>query len=292
MLCSMTGYGRAQQIRNGRDITMELRSVNNRYLDLSIKLPRLYTFAEEAIRTRLQGRLNRGKVDVYVTIRDAGAEQSQISLNRSVLEGYLTAMREMVRDYGVQDDISAAALSRFSDVFTVEKAEEDEQQVKTDLLAVLDQALDAFVAMRQREGAALEKDLTAKCGTVLDLVDQVAQRSPATVAEYRTKLYDKMQEVLQSATIDESRILTEAAIYADKVAVDEEITRLKSHVDQMRSMLSAGGSVGRKLDFLMQEMNREANTIGSKGNDVAIARIVVDLKAELEKMREQIQNLE
>ena len=292
MLCSMTGYGRAQQILNGRDITIELRSVNNRYLDLSIKLPRLYTFAEEAVRTRLQGRLNRGKVDVYVTIRDAGAEKSQISLNRSVLEGYLTAMQEMVRDYSVQDDISAAALSRFSDVFTVEKAEEDEQQVKTDLLAVLDQALDAFVAMRQREGAALEKDLKAKCDTALELVDQVAQRSPATVAEYRSKLYDKMQEVLQSATIDESRILTEAAIYADKVAVDEEITRLKSHVDQMRSMLSTGGSVGRKLDFLMQEMNREANTIGSKGNDVTIARIVVDLKAELEKMREQIQNLE
>ena len=292
MLCSMTGYGRAQQILNGRDITIELRSVNNRYLDLSIKLPRLYTFAEEAVRSRVQSRLNRGKVDIYVTIRDAGAEKSQISLNRPVLEGYLAAMREMVRDYGVQDDISAAALSRFSDVFTVEKAEEDEQQVKTDLLTVLDQALDAFVAMRQREGAALERDLTAKCDTVLDLVAQVAERSPATVAEYRARLYDKMQEVLSSATIDESRILTEAAIYADKVAVDEEITRLRSHVDQMRSMLSGGGSVGRKLDFLMQEMNREANTIGSKGNDVTLARIVVDLKAELEKMREQIQNLE
>ena len=292
MLCSMTGYGRAQQILNGRDITIELRSVNNRYLDLNIKLPRLYTFAEEAVRGRLQSRLARGKVDVYVTIRDAGVANSRVSLNRSVLEGYLAAMRQMVADYGVTDDISAASLSRFSDVFTVEKAEEDEQQLKTDLLAVLDEALDAFVAMRQREGQALGRDLEAKCGAVLDLVAQVEVRSPATVAEYRARLYDKMQEVLASATVDESRILTEAAIYADKVAVDEEITRLKSHVDQMRGMLSGGGSVGRKLDFLMQEMNREANTIGSKAGDVDIARIVVDLKAELEKMREQIQNLE
>ena len=292
MLYSMTGFGRAQEIRSGREITVELKSVNNRYLDLNIKLPRLFSYAEEAIRTRLQSRLARGKVDVYVTIRDAGAQSEIISLNRPVLEGYLAAMKQMAADYPVTDDISVSVLSRFSDVFTVEKAQEDEEQMLSDLLAVVDTAVDAFVAMRQREGEALGRDLLDKCENVLGFVARVEERSPQTVAEYRAKLLAKMQEVLSSASIDESRILTEAAIYADKVAVDEETTRLRSHVDQMRSMLDAGGQVGRKLDFLMQEMNREANTIGSKCSDVAIAGVVVDLKAELEKMREQIQNLE
>ncbi len=292
MPSSMTGYGRAQNIINGREITIELRSVNNRYLDANIRLPRVYGFAEEALRTRLQSRIARGKVDVYVTIRDVGTQNTSVTLNRGVLEGYLTAMRQMIDEYGVADDITVGTLSRFSDIFTVEKAQEDEQQLKNDILRAVDEALDAFCAMREKEGGALCADLLAKCDTVLRLVARVEERSPQTVAEYRQRLLDKMNEVLAGAGVDEARILTEAAIYADKVAVDEEITRLRSHVDQMRGMLREGGAIGRKLDFLMQEMNREANTIGSKAGDAAIARLVVDLKAELEKMREQIQNLE
>ena len=292
MLQSMTGYGRAREIRNGREITIEIKSVNNRYLDANIKLPRLYGYAEEALRSRVQARVGRGKLDLYVTVRDVDAQSSVVVLNRPVLEGYLSAMRSMVAEYGVADDISASVLSAFQDVFTVEKEVADEEQVRDDLLAVLDTAIDAFLEMRVREGEALGRDLLEKSENVLAMVSEVETRSPAAVAEYRARLLKKLQDVLENTSVDESRILTEAAIYADKTAVDEETTRLRSHVDQMRSMLTEGGQVGRKLDFLMQEMNREANTIGSKGNDVALARLVVDLKAELEKIREQIQNLE
>ena len=292
MIYSMTGYGRAVETRSGREITVELRSVNNRYLDCTVKLPRAFAFAEDAIKKRVKESVSRGKVDVYVSVGAETAADLQISLNRPVLEGYLQAMKEVARDYDVVDDISVTALTRLPDVFTVEKAQTDEAQVLADLLAVTDQALDAYNRMRQTEGAAMEQDLRNRAATILDLVAKVEARSPITVSEYRSRLEAKMQEVLSSTTIDESRILTEAAIFADKIAVDEETVRLRSHLAQLETMLTTGGAIGRKLDFLMQEMNREANTIGSKGNDLEQARTVVEIKAELEKIREQMQNIE
>ena len=292
MIKSMTGYGRAVETVNGREFTVELRSVNNRYLDCTVKLPRILTFAEEAVKQAVKASISRGKVDVFVSVKSENGSEAQVSLNRGVLEGYLTAMRRMVAEYGVADDISAAALARMPEVFTVDKPELDEQQLQTDLMTVVQKALTGFDAMRTTEGAALDADLRGRGQTILELVTQVEQGSPQTVADYRARLENKMKEVLASTTIDESRILTEAAIFADKVAVDEETVRLRSHLQQMNSMLSGGGAVGRKLDFLLQEMNREANTIGSKCSDVRLARIVVDIKAELEKIREQTQNIE
>ncbi len=289
---SMTGYGRAVEMVNGREFTVEVRSVNNRYLDCTVKLPRTVSFAEDAVKQAVKASLSRGKVDVFVSLRAEQEEAAQVSLNRKVLEGYLGAMRQMVTDYGVRDDISAAALSRLPEVFTVEKPDVDEAQLQADLLTVLDHALTQYDAMRSTEGRALEADLRGRGETILTLVSQVEQGSGRTVTDYRTRLEAKMREVLENTAIDEARILTEAAIFADKVAVDEETVRLRSHLDQMNTMLTAGGPVGRKLDFLLQEMNREANTIGSKCSDVQLTRIVVDIKAELEKIREQTQNLE
>ena len=292
MVKSMTGYGRAVEMVNGREFTVEVRSVNNRYLDCTVKLPRTVSFAEDAVKQAVKASLSRGKVDVFVSLRAEQEETAQVSLNRKVLEGYLGAMRQMVTDYGVRDDISAAALSRLPEVFTVEKPDVDEAQLQADLLTVLDHALTQYDAMRSTEGRALEADLRGRGETILTLVSQVEQGSGRTVTDYRTRLEAKMREVLENTAIDEARILTEAAIFADKVAVDEETVRLRSHLDQMNTMLTAGGPVGRKLDFLLQEMNREANTIGSKCSDVQLTRIVVDIKAELEKIREQTQNLE
>lgn len=292
MIKSMTGYGRAVETRNGREISVEIRSVNNRYLDCGIKLPRLYSFAEESIKQAVKASISRGKVDVFVSIANCGTSAVQISLNRPVLEGYLEAMRTIVSDYGVVDDISVSSLTKMPDLFVVEKADTDEEQVTEDLLAVVGSALEAFDAMRTREGVALEQDLRSRAQTILGLTEQVEQRSPVTLAEYRARLTAKMQEVLENQNIDESRILAEAAIYADKIAVDEETVRLRSHLSQLDAMLSGGGAIGRKLDFLLQEMNREANTIGSKGNDLEQARTVVEIKAELEKIREQTQNIE
>lgn len=292
MVKSMTGYGRAVETVNGREFTVEVRSVNNRYLDCTVKLPRTVSFAEDAVKQAVKVSLSRGKVDVFVSLRAEQEEAAQVSLNRKVLEGYLGAMRQMVTDYGVRDDISAAALSRLPEVFTVEKPDVDEAQLQADLLTVLDHALTQYDAMRSTEGRALEADLRGRGETILTLVSQVEQGSGRTVTDYRTRLEAKMREVLENTAIDEARILTEAAIFADKVAVDEETVRLRSHLDQMNTMLTAGGPVGRKLDFLLQEMNREANTIGSKCSDVQLTRIVVDIKAELEKIREQTQNLE
>ena len=292
MVKSMTGYGRAVETVNGREFTVEVRSVNNRYLDCTVKLPRTVSFAEDAVKQAVKASLSRGKVDVFVSLRAEQEEAAQVSLNRKVLEGYLGAMRQMVTDYGVRDDISAAALSRLPEVFTVEKPDVDEAQLQADLLTVLDHALTQYDAMRSTEGRALEADLRGRGETILTLVSQVEQGSGRTVTDYRTRLEAKMREVLENTAIDEARILTEAAIFADKVAVDEETVRLRSHLDQMNTMLTAGGPVGRKLDFLLQEMNREANTIGSKCSDVHLTRIVVDIKAELDKIREQTQNLE
>ena len=292
MIKSMTGYGRAVETVNGREFTVELRSVNNRYLDCSVRLPRLLSFAEDAVKQAVKASVSRGKVDVFISLRSEAEDDVQVNLNRGVLEGYLAAMRQMVTEFGVQDDISVSTVSRLPDVFTVEKKEVDEDQLLSDLLQAVSKALEGYDAMRTREGAALDADLRSRGETILSLVSQVEQGNGQTVADYRARLENKLREVLENTNIDESRILTEAAIFADKVAVDEETVRLRSHLQQMNSMLDGGGAIGRKLDFLLQEMNREANTIGSKCTDVKLARIVVDIKAELEKIREQTQNIE
>ena len=292
LIKSMTGYGRAVETVNGREFTVELRSVNNRYLDCTVRLPRLLSFGEDAVKQAVMASVSRGKVDVFVTVRAEGCDEVEVSLNKPVLEGYLAAMRQMVTEFGVADDISVSALSRLPDVFTVEKPELDEEQLLADLMWVVEKALAGYDAMRCAEGAAMDKDLRGRGQTILELVAQVEQGNARTVVDYRARLEAKLREVLANTAIDESRILTEAAIFADKVAVDEETVRLRSHLQQMNAMLDGGGAIGRKLDFLLQEMNREANTIGSKCTDVRLARIVVDIKAELEKIREQTQNIE
>ena len=292
MIKSMTGYGRAVETVNGREFTVELRSVNNRYLDCTVKLPRTLNYAEDAVKQAVKASVSRGKVDVFISMKAETGEDVKISLNEAVLSGYLDAMRQMVDKFPVTDDISVSTVSRLPDVFSIERPEVDEEQLLKDLLSVVAKALEGYDAMRRTEGAAMEQDLRSRSNTILELVAQVEQGNVQTVIDYRTRLETKLQEVLSNTTIDESRILTEAAIFADKVAVDEETVRLRSHLQQMETMLTAGGAMGRKLDFLLQEMNRETNTIGSKCTDVRLARIVVDIKAELEKIREQTQNIE
>ena len=292
LIKSMTGYGRAVETVNGREFTVELRSVNNRYLDCSVRLPRILSFAEDAVKQAVKASVSRGKVDVFITLRTEGGDEVQVNLNEAVLRGYLDAMHRMVEQFGVKDDISTSAVSRLPEVFVIEKPQVDEEQLLADLMTVVSKALESYDAMRCTEGQALDRDLRSRGQTILELVAQVEQGNAQTVVDYRARLEAKLQEVLANTAIDESRILTEAAIFADKVAVDEETVRLRSHLEQMNTMLSAGGAVGRKLDFLLQEMNREANTIGSKCTDVKLARIVVDIKAELEKIREQTQNIE
>ena len=292
MIKSMTGYGRAVETVNDREFTVELRSVNNRYLDCSVRLPRILSFGEDAVKQAVKASVSRGKVDVFITVRSEGGDEAQVTLNKAVLQGYLDAMRQMVDEFGVRDDIQVSTVSRLPEVFQIEKPQVDEEQLLSDLMGVVSKALEGYDAMRCTEGKALEQDLRSRGDTILELVGQVEQGNAQTVSDYRARLENKLKEVLENTNIDESRILTEAAIFADKVAVDEETVRLRSHLKQMNSMLSAGGAVGRKLDFLLQEMNREANTIGSKCTDVALARIVVDIKAELEKIREQTQNIE
>ena len=293
MIKSMTGYGRARETRNSRDITVEVRAVNNRYLDCTVKMPRLYIFAEDALKQRVQKAVSRGKVDVFVTVDASAADVTQVAVNRELAAQYAAALRELAEVCGAEGyKVTPEALARFADVLTATKADEDLETVSADLCAVLDQALAAFNEMRAVEGAKLAEDIGNRLNVIEDCTAKVEARSPETVAEYRAKLTARMQEALQSVTIDPQRILTEAAIYADKVAVDEETVRLRSHVAQLRTMLESSAPMGRKMDFLIQEVNRESNTIGSKCGDVSIAQVVVDLKAEVEKMREQVQNIE
>ncbi len=294
MVKSMTGYGRAKQTLNGRDITVEVRSVNNRYLDTSVKLPRAYVFTEDAIKRRVQSAISRGKVDVFVTIDTIGTDTAVVTVNEPLARSYLAALQKIEALSGgtLTAGYSAVDVARFLDVLTVTKAEEDLESVQADICAVTDEALVAYNAMRAVEGEKLATDIGSRLTTIETLTEKVEERSPETVREYREKLTARMQEVLQSTTIEESRILTEAAIFADKIAVDEETVRLRSHVSQLRGMLVSDEPMGRKMDFLIQEVNRESNTVGSKCNDVEIARIVVELKAEVEKIREQVQNIE
>lgn len=289
---SMTGYGNATQVLSNREITAEIRSVNNRYFDCNVKLPRAYAFAEEAIKQAVKQSVSRGKIDVYLTITAQEDSNVTISVNRPVLEGYLNAFREISAAYSIPDNTTIQSISRLPDVFFVEKGAEDEERVLEELLFVVNQALTKYNAMRQAEGEALVRDLTAKADGILAMVAEVEKRMPEMVTSYRERLFAKMKETLENSTIDEGRILQEAAIYADRVAVDEETVRLRSHIAQMKQLFGESIPVGRKLDFLIQEMNRETNTIGSKCNDLALTQIVVDIKAELEKIREQVQNLE
>lgn len=288
----MTGYGRGEGLLHDRSITVELRSVNNRYLDSSVKIPRSFVFAEEKLKTRIQEHISRGKVDVFVSIDSSAAEKVAVRLNTPVADGYYAALTAMRDQYNLQDDISVSLLSRFPDVFVVEKEQADLETVANDISEILELAMLDFNAMREREGAKLANDILARGARIAELLELVEKRSPETVSEYRSKLQRRMSEVLESTTIEESRILTEAAIFADKTAVDEETVRLRSHLTQLEEILQSGGIVGRKLDFLIQEFNREANTIGSKCGDVEITRTVLEIKGEIEKIREQVQNIE
>ena len=295
MVKSMTGYGRGERsFDDGVQLTVELRSVNNRYLDCTVKMPRAYIFAEDAMKAGIQGAVGRGKVDVFVTITRSGGDDVVVTVNEELARSYIDALYQLY-DLGggkIRREYDPTALARFPDVLTVEKREEDLDEMKGRLLTVLALALADFNSMREREGERLTADILGRADAIERLLGEVEERSPQTVVDYRARLESKMREVLQNTQIDEGRLLTEAAIFADKVAVDEETVRLHSHLGQLRELLATGGAVGRKLDFLIQEFNREANTIGSKCSDLEISRLVVDMKAEIEKIREQVQNLE
>ena len=292
MVRSMTGYGRGEAVLRGRSIVVEVRSVNNRYLDCNIKMPRAYIFAEDAMKSRIQSSISRGKVDIFVTMDSTGADAVTVKVNHSVAAGYVKSLQELKDTYHLWGLPDLSLIAHFSDVLQTEKAPENVEEVAADICSVLDQALTDYAVMREREGERLSADILSRADTIEALITQVEDRSPKTVTEYRARLETKMREVLQNQQLDESRILTEAAIFADKVAVDEETVRLRSHLSQLRTMLKQGGPIGRKLDFLIQEFNREANTIGSKCNDLEISRHVIDIKAEIEKIREQVQNIE
>ena len=292
MIKSMTGYGGAKGSSGKLAITVEIRSVNNRFLDCTVRLPRVYTSLEDSIKSQIQKAISRGKVDVFITIDASKADDVVVSVNEPVADAYINAMKFLADKYGIENDATAVTLARMQDVLFVEKKEADVDVLGADIYHILSEALDDFNLMRCREGEKLFKDISARAEEVERLTHLAEERSPKTVSEYREKLTQRMRDVLESTHIDESRILTEAAIFADKVAVNEETVRLLSHISQLRQMLHSKEPVGRKLDFLIQEFNREANTLGSKGNDLEMSRIVVDMKAEIEKIREQVQNVE
>ncbi len=292
MIKSMTGYGGARGVSGKLEITVEVRSVNNRFLDCSIKLPRVYTCLEDGIKARVQKAISRGKVDVFITIDASKADDVFIEVNEPVADAYMAALEKLSQKYGVPNDATAVSLARMQDVLVITKAETDVERLGADIDGILARALEDFNDMRAREGEKLRRDIASRADGIERLVGLAEERSPQTVEEYRQRLEARLREVLENNAVDETRIVTEAAIFADKTAVAEETVRLRSHLSQLRDMLQSSEPVGRKLDFLVQEFNREANTIGSKSNDVRMARIVVDLKSEIEKIREQIQNVE
>lgn len=288
----MTGYGRAQKLVDGMDITVEIKSVNHRYFEFSSRLPRNYSFLDEKLKSFFNSALARGKMECYVQIEAVEEPDTLISLNHSLVKGYLDAYKELADTYGIENDIKVSNISRVSDIFMVRKQAADEDRIWAAVSEVAKAALDGFVAMREREGARLRDDVLSRLDEIISNVEFIEKRSPETVAEYNEKLLGRLREMLGDAHIDEQRILTEAAIFADKIAVAEETVRLRSHISQLRSFLDSSEAIGKKMDFLVQELNREANTIGSKAQDVEIARRVVAVKAEIEKIREQIQNIE
>ncbi len=294
----MTGYGRAQKIINGRDILVEVRSVNHRYYEYSSRIPRAYSYIDEKLKALLKSAISRGKAEVSVTINNIEGKDTVIAVNKDVAEGYVNALRSLNQQMGtdgecwLEDDIKLSKLLKMPDIFTIQKAPDDEEQVWADVAEVASEAIAKFVDMRTTEGERLFADVNSKADLILEMVGKVEELSPQTVENYRSRLYKKLSEVLESKNIDEQRILTEAAIFSEKIAVDEETVRLRSHIAQLKEMLVNEEAIGRKLDFIVQEMNREVNTIGSKAQDLNITKIVVDMKAEIEKIREQIQNIE
>ncbi|MDE6834835.1 MAG: YicC family protein [Ruminococcus sp.] len=292
MTKSMTGYGRAQKIISGRDILVEIRSVNHRYYEYSSRIPRAYGYIDEKLKSLLKTSVARGKVEISVTINNIEARDSDISVNKAIAEGYVNALRSVSDELGLKDDLVLSKLIKLPEIFVVQKTPENQEQIWADVSEVATEALRKFVEMRQTEGTKLKDDIISKADYILEMVSKVEELSPLTVENYRRKLYQKISEVLEGKDIDEQRIITESAIFAEKIAVDEETVRLRSHISQLKDIFSSDEPIGRKLDFIVQEMNREVNTIGSKAQDLNITRIVVDMKAEIEKIREQIQNIE
>ena len=292
MIKSMTGFGRGREVLNGRDITVEIRSVNHRYYEFSARIPRSLSFAEDKLRSLLAGKIGRGKVEVSVYINNTTANDEQITVNKQVLSDYVSALRSVGEEFSLKDDLSLSDVLRMPDALTVVKAQTDEEQLWADVSAVAQQALERFIAMREAEGVKMRDDFLARLSTIEEWVGIIERRSPKLVEEYRSRLFERMKEVLEGRQVDEGRILLEAAVYSEKTAVDEETVRLRSHIAQFRTMLESSEPIGRKLDFLVQEMNRETNTIGSKVQDLEVTHIVVDQKSEIEKIREQVQNIE
>lgn len=292
MIRSMTGFGRAQVSVEGYNITVEIKSVNNRYFDFYAKMPRTFSFLEEKVKALLSTEISRGKVECSLQIETTADESVIVSVNEPLATGYVKAIEELAEKYEVKNDLTALSLARFSDILSITKAPVDEEDLWNKVQVAVKESLAEFIKMREIEGEKLKADVLSRADTIIDNVSYIEERSPETVKAYSEKLLERMKTVLGDTQVDEARILTEAAIYADKVAVAEETVRLRSHIDQLHSMLDSNEAVGRKLDFLVQEINREANTIGSKAQDVDIARRVIDIKAEVEKIREQIQNIE
>ncbi len=291
-LKSMTGYGRARKIANGREITVEIRSVNHRYYECSSRIPRTYGYIEDTLKNILKSSISRGKVELSVTIVNMETSDVKITMNHDVAKGYAFALRDMSDVFCRNDDLTLAVLSRMPDVFTVRKKPENEDEITGDTAETLKEALTGFINMRETEGERLREDILLKTKNLKEMLSQVEKLSPMTVEKYRKRLFQKLSEILDGKDIDQQRILTESAIFAEKIAVDEETVRLASHIRQLESMLESDEPVGRKLDFIVQEINREINTIGSKAQDVEITALVIDMKAETEKIREQIQNIE
>ena len=292
MIRSMTGYGSAEEILGGRNIRVEIKSVNHRYFEYTARVPRNCGFLEDRLKRLLSGAISRGKVEVGVTIQTVEGVDEAISINRDVVKNYVEALRSVKNEFDLTDDLSLSSIAKLPDVFTVVKAETDEEALWSDIESVAKKALAAFVEGREAEGEHLKADVLQKIAFIEEKVSFIEERSPETVKEYRARLYDKMREVLENNQIDEGRILQEAAVYADKVAVDEETVRLRSHMQELRKTLDKSEPIGKSLDFRIQEVNRETNTIGSKCSDAAIADTVIEMKNTIEKIREQIQNIE
>ena len=291
-LLSMTGYGSAKGSVEGQEITVELKSVNNRYLDCSVRLPRNFLFAEDTVKQAVSAGVSRGKVDVFVSAQASQDSGTVVSVNEELARGYRDAVARIAETLGLESGLNAFSLARFPDVLTVERCELDKDNAAAALSDITAKAVEEFNAMREREGERLRRDMLGKLETIEELVSVVEERSPQTVKEYRERLEARLRDILADRSLDEQRVITEAAIFADRTAVDEETVRLRSHIAQFRTMLEEGSPIGRKMDFLVQEFNRESNTIGSKCSDASLAKVVVDLKSEIEKIREQLQNVE
>lgn len=292
MIKSMTGYGKSEQTIDSLNVTVEIKSVNHRYFEFSARVPREYGFLEEKLKKYCNSLITRGKVECYISVEDLEEREMEVNVNETLAAGYVKALKELSERFGLKDDISAVTLSRYPDVITLHKASEDEERIWNAVKTVAETAVSKFIEMRETEGSKLRGDILSRADYIIECVEFIEGRSPETVREYNEKLKQRMKELLGDAAVDEQRLLNEAAIYADKIAVDEETVRLRSHISQLREFMNSSEAIGRKLDFLVQEINREANTIGSKAQDVDIAKKVIAIKAEVEKIREQVQNIE